>query len=562
VLSRAARIRAAGEEGFALVAAMGVLLVVLLLSAAALAEVDGDLLPERQGEERRRAYAAAEAGVSDFLSRLLRDNAYWTKCTDPANPALGRPADRAPRTFVPVAPGAAARFTVELLPANGFAECDPGDPRSVLDDATGTFRIRVTGTPSATSSVRRSLVTSFRPRGFVDFLYFTEYETSDPALGVLETHDLPTRRTHPNDGMPYPAWLQANCAGRHRKARLAAGWYVGQRRRPDGVWEGFAAECVRIQFAPGDEVRGPFHTNDDVLVCGNPVFGRGPKDVIEVNGEGQGWRAACSGGRPDVNHPGKGRAVRGDVGTWRAQAGHAGFPPSNEGLRADAEVRLKGPTRIVLDGTQMTVTGRDEAGRRLDGHSMPIPADGVVFVANDPSAGACQGYRPWSPHVVQPACGDVTVRGTYAANLTIGAENDVVVDGDVLRAGDAFMLGLIPNHWLRVAHPVTRSVAANGQLSCTNAAGTLRDVQIDAAILAVRNSFVVDNYDCGAPLGTLRVRGAIAQRYRGPVGTTRSGYTKVYEYDARLERRSPPRFINPVESPWVIASQSEQVPAT
>ncbi len=41
-----------------------------------------------------------------------------------------------------------------------------------------------------------------------------------------------------------------------------------------------------------------------------------------------------------------------------------------------------------------------------------------------------------------------------------------------------------------------------------------------------------------------------------------SGYLKDYQYDARLERRSPPRYINPVEPPWAIASQSEQIPAT
>ena len=44
---------------------------------------------------------------------------------------------------------------------------------------------------------------------------------------------------------------------------------------------------------------------------------------------------------------------------------------------------------------------------------------------------------------------------------------------------------------------------------------------IDAAILAINHSFIVDNYDCGSPLGTLTVNGAIAQKYRGAVGTTR-----------------------------------------
>ena len=46
-------------------------------------------------------------------------------------------------------------------------------------------------------------------------------------------------------------------------------------------------------------------------------------------------------------------------------------------------------------------------------------------------------------------------------------------------------------------------------------------MRIEAAMLAINHSFIVDNYNCGAKLGTLTVKGAIAQKYRGAVGTTR-----------------------------------------
>ena len=39
----------------------------------------------------------------------------------------------------------------------------------------------------------------------------------------------------------------------------------------------------------------------------------------------------------------------------------------------------------------------------------------------------------------------------------------------------------------------------------TNGTGSLTDPYIYAAILAVNHSFIVDNYDCGAQLGTLTV---------------------------------------------------------
>ena len=52
------------------------------------------------------------------------------------------------------------------------------------------------------------------------------------------------------------------------------------------------------------------------------------------------------------------------------------------------------------------------------------------------------------------------------------------------------------------------------------APGRSKTSTIDAAILAINHSFIVDNYNCGARLGTLNVIGAIAQKYRGAVGTT------------------------------------------
>ena len=69
---------------------------------------------------------------------------------------------------------------------------------------------------------------------------------------------------------------------------------------------------------------------------------------------------------------------------------------------------------------------------------------------------------------------------------------------------------------------------------------------IDAAILAINHSFIVDNYGCGSDLGTLTVNGAIAQKYRGAVGTTGgNGYVKNYNYDDRLKYIEPPSFIEP-----------------
>jgi hypothetical protein len=145
--------------------------------------------------------------------------------------------------------------------------------------------------------------------------------------------------------------------------------------------------------------------------------------------------------------------------------------------------------------------------------------------------------------------------------VTIAADNDVIVNGDITRSGDV-LVGLIANNFVRIYHPVTRS-SGDGS-TCTNATGTMTNVTVEAAILALQHSFIVDNYYCGARLNTLTVNGAIAQRFRGPVGTGGSGggtgYTKSYNYDDRLRYREPPSFLDPVQVSWRVVRQTEQVP--
>jgi hypothetical protein len=64
----------------------------------------------------------------------------------------------------------------------------------------------------------------------------------------------------------------------------------------------------------------------------------------------------------------------------------------------------------------------------------------------------------------------------------------------------------------------------------------------------------------------LSIRGAIAQRYRGIVGTfsgpnPNSGYEKDYLYDPRLRYQSPPHFLDPVSSAWQVVTWAEGIPA-
>ena len=86
---------------------------------------------------------------------------------------------------------------------------------------------------------------------------------------------------------------------------------------------------------------------------------------------------------------------------------------------------------------------------------------------------------------------------------------------------------------------------------------TTSSVEIDAAILALQDSFYVNNWFTGS-YGTLSVFGSIAQNFRGPVGQSGGvGYSKNYNYDTSLQTLFPPFFIPPNGATWSPTSYEE-----
>jgi hypothetical protein len=142
--------------------------------------------------------------------------------------------------------------------------------------------------------------------------------------------------------------------------------------------------------------------------------------------------------------------------------------------------------------------------------------------------------------------GDVFISGENGGGpITIAAQNYVYVTGDLrYKNADTDMIGLVGQNAVWVHNPINSS---NGFINGTNR-------RIDAAILSVAHTFTVQNYTVGsASRGTLTVFGSIAQKYRGPVGTTApSGYTKNYLYDARFKYSAPPKFLSPVTTTYGI----------
>jgi hypothetical protein len=475
-----------------------------LLVAASFAAVNPDIGLSRGDQDSKQAYAAAESGLQWYLNGLARDNNYYLYCYNPPAPNASEVAPVNPpytsgsfkwRNL----PGEQAKYGVELMSAPGYSSCSPSNQYSVVD-AYGNLRLRVTG---RSRNKTRSILATLRRRNFIDFIYFTHFETLDPAA----YSDVATATTR--------------CA-KFRDQRTSY--------------------CTEIQFANDDDVLGPFHTNDNILVCGSPQFGRSKRDAVEINGNSS-YVSACSGTNPNW------------AGTLTWPAGQLEMPPSNSQLAtlATSSYQFDGRTEIVLNGTTMSVKNpRRWSDNQF--HSMSLPTNGVIYVNNVSCTG---GYDRTMDYSTEEAnCGNAWVKGNYGRDLTIGADNDIVINGNLQRANDGLLMGLIANNFVRVYHPVNRGS------SCTNLTGSTSDITIQAAILALQHSFIVDNWDCGASLGRLNVEGAIAQRFRGPVGTTGgTGYLKNYVYNDRLRYREPPYFLDPVQASWRISRQNEQLPA-
>lgn len=552
------------ETGFTLITVMLSLFVVSLLGVAAIAAANGDINLSRSDQDSKQAYAAAEAGINDYLAHLSADPDYWTRCAgqDAARPLAAGNAVNQKFTGTPpgtrkwrAVPGSDSSYSIELLPRPANAgeptpptSCSTTDPTGSMIDTSGNFRIRSTGRENGSGNLK-AVIGTFRRTSFLDYVYFTDLENKDKVYLDLLLDGATTKSTDPPSDPDLSTWAADKCerhwwgtqAGGEGRSELPR--WRGEIPTGGGVADVFTnndsyvhqGACGEITFASDDKVNGPFHSNDSIQVGGSPDFGRdGKNDRVEAPA----WRGS---GASPVFH-----SANGQLNT---KASPLTLPPSNNAVKAqvDGQYIYAGPTTIVLKGTTMDVTtgGNTTAG-------VPWPINGVIYVDHD---GVCPfGYQPGSPTEVDASCGQLRVSGTYSKDLTIAAADDVVINGNLTRVtGADAVLGLIADKFVRVWHP-----------EC-DGTGATTNIKIDAAILAVNHSFTVDRYDCGSPLGNLNITGAIAQKHRGIVGvggsSISSGYVKNYEYDNKLKYRSPPYFLDPVQAAWRIVRQNEQSPA-
>ncbi len=491
--------------------ALGVLVVTSLLVAAMYVAVGGDVHISQHDLDGKRAYSAAEAGANAFLYQLNQNPNYWQSC---ANDTLSE--TQVPGTGTSTSP--AEYYSYQVIPANGATTCTSNAISSLIDNSTGSLRMEFTGYSGGPNQVKRTVVASYRKLTPLDFVWYTVYEALDSAI-----------TGYTDCGVFYRAGRDSRC---------------------------------NINWVTGDVINGPMYTQDQYLIDGSPTFGRGPADQIESLAPGNDQKDVCSGddcGGATFN------------GTPRPGAPFVPLPNDNSGLLTDANSYGKvytGTTSISISGSTATVSNCPTTPSSCTPSTVDLTQKPIIYVANGSNCNPSP-YDPFSVGYTTYGCaGDayVSETGPYSTSVTIAAANNIIIASNITTSessgtptGSAVM-GLVANQDVRVMHGMgTADGNAPGPCNQDNAPSqTFSNLHIDAAILALKHSFMVDNYNCGATLGTLTINGAIVQNYRGAVGTVDSGgniytgYLKNYTYDNRLAYLLPPYLFDISTGGWEV----------
>ena len=376
-------------------AMLTVLFATLIMTAFAM--VAADLASNRQGASRHEqdfqgADQAALAGVDDYIARLQTDPNYFVQGNqDPTNAAFSG--------FTPIPGGpSAGSFKYSVDTSHAYT--------------TGIVTLTSTG---RANRVDRTVTAQLRKSDFLDYMYFTKYETLDPQAYQSAV-------ALPNG---------TNCAV-HR-------------------YDGRGSLCSTISFGSFDTLEGPVHSQDTMVFNGSPTFDN------EFSTEWQdtaGRYYQCLSG-----------STCGPSFAEAPDYGVVPFPNTNTTLEQYADPSqggqgclFQGPTSITLNwGGTMTVLSPETPSSfstgacgtanwaTVGGVTINVPNGQVIYAESPTGSYNCITptgfpYPPsgdtntaTGPSALKPSCshGDVFVKGWLQGRLTIGAANNIYVPGNI-----------------------------------------------------------------------------------------------------------------------------------
>jgi hypothetical protein len=599
-------LRYRNDEGFAMAVVISVILIMFIMLAAVTlplsADVQSSIRLGKVADERQ----LAESVMNELFSQAAKSSDLnlgfrMIGRVDPSlpAPAPARSVDDAGATagwakYVPVTGSFEACGSITELCFFYSPQLTTGSP-FVTVEVTTRSACRADGA----RCVFRRFQQSWRRRGFVDYVIFTDMETLQPDLYGTGATALTVRRgTDP--AVPVDIdWAKAHCGRRYTDVggdytlwapaagstrndlpdesrrqtsdavSSAAGYYLWPHRPsndplqatneagaqpPDRRHE----NCFDIAYTGGgagdlDTIAGPIHTNDYWFwYCGSPRF----SDKVEATGDpnpaatglDQIFKRSTMSGCQSLDTP---ERVGGGALTNFATGPFLKLPDKldNYSNLASPENTFRPSVGqvvkiVMLSGRTMKVS-TDGSNPNFSTTVLTVPPRGVVLVESSGVSTA--------PFVLE-------IEGE-GSDVTFVSEDDLTVTGDITQTG---------------ASGVTLGFVAGGSITINQtpkppAPAPRLDRYVTGAFLSLRGMSVNgwnDPADAVLPSHpTLHLTGAIIAKYRPVFGTydrngvLQSGMRKDIRYPTDSTSAqippTPPYFVQPVNAVWVRLDFSE-----
>jgi hypothetical protein len=589
------------DEGFAMAVVISVVLVMFIMLAAVTLPLSADIsssirlgkiADERQLAESVMNELFSQAAKSSDLNREFR-------MVGRVDPGV-RSVDEAGFTagwakYVPATGSFVACGSITEL-------CFFYSPQLTTNSPFVTVEVTTRSACQSDGSrcVFRRFQQSWRRRGFVDYVIFTDTETLQPELyGTVPTALVVRRGTDPAVTVD-TAWAEEHCANRltdngalgfttpvtpipmrdgfpddsRRQTNVASTpslhylWPHRVDNDPLKAIDEFGVQpedrrhenCFDIAYtgagaADLDKITGPIHTNDYWFwFCGSPQF----SDKVEATGDpidGTVFRKSTMSGCLSSGVPeavGGGALTTAQIGPFlklpdkldnyaNLASQSNTFTPTGGPLQRTVKIRM-------LPNRKMKVS-TDGSDPSLSTVELDVPPRGVVRVtSNNPPVGP-----PLNPPNL------LEIQGV-GSDVTFVSEDDLTVTGDIEQPPltPGVTLGFVAGGSIIINQPDRLPLPR------------VMERKVEGAFLSLKGMSVQEwnnPADAGNPHPTLRLKGAIIAKYRPVFGTydkdgvLQSGMRKDIRYPTDSTSNqippTPPYFVQPVNAVWVRLDFSE-----
>lgn len=500
--------RRRSDEGNALVLVMGSMLILASMALTTLAFTVNSQTFARYSQDFSGAMAAAQSGVDHFLAELNRDP-FYGRTVDCANDAWRGPnvgtnscgwTSSTPVGWESVVP-------LDTDPMGGYFHYDVNASGK---DSSGTVLLTVTG---RVNDEFRTIEVTLGKGGSTDYVYYTDYESADPANRYVYDITSTTWResvSGENSSQRDARLRKRNACGLNGN-EAALYWHekdsTGRTRADYG--------CQEITFIGGDELDGEVFTNDTIfgtrLGGVSPLFKQqvytGETRCQSAGTTNTQWQTNClrSGSYANFN------GIRPQYAERKMlddnSAAFAAYPGchysgstrikfhSNGTMTVWNNASVRGtderPFGIAEEGGAVPACGQAASDAQLTaGYTLPVPdglviyvgassaterqcaageiGDGLPIGTGDPAVaptGSGQTLR-YDTTMTDPTkfCsrGNLYAEGILKGRVTLASAESIIVTGDLVLAegmNGPDLLGLVATNSVEVFHP--RRVTAN-----------------------------------------------------------------------------------------------------